>query len=296
MASVTGSKKWIAGTVALVGAGIAAAVWLLGGPGSAPTPTPSASASATAAAKPTGEKPHWNDLKPAQQQALAPLESTWEELGPVRKQKWISIANSLGKMKPDEQARIQERMREWVALSPAERKAVRENFARAQKKAAPPGQRAAEWEQYQNLPEEAKKALADAAAAKKNQVAKTPTPTQAAVKTPAPVKAQGAGLVPAPGTVAPGTLPPAPIGLPPGSPAVVPPGSVLGVSPAVPATASAAGNTAAAGTAATSAATAAAPGAPGAAPAAAPASDANAPATVPTAAPSAPPAVPNASK
>lgn len=279
MARVSGRKKWIAAAFALIGAVIAGTVWLAIRPASHPAPAPSAADSTAAPAKPLGERPHWSDLKPAQQQALQPLESTWEELGPVRKQKWISIANRLAKMKPDEKARVQDRMREWVALSPAERKAVRENFARAQKKATPPGQRAAEWEQYQNLPEEAKRKLAEAAAAKKNQVVKTPTPAQAAVKTPAPVRAQGHGLVPAPGTVPPGTVPAAPIGLPQGSPAIVPPGSSQGVGNLAPAAAAAAP------------AAAPAAGAP-----AVPATDAAAPATVPPAASSAPTVVPNASK
>jgi len=287
MARVSGRTKWVAGAIALVGVGIAAIVWLVSRPASSPAPAPSTAATTADPAKPVGEKPHWSDLKPAQQQALAPLEATWEELGPVRKQKWISIGNRLAKMKPDEKARVQERMREWVSLTPAERKAVRENFARAQKKATPPGQRAAEWEQYQQLPDEAKKALAEAAAAKNNQVVKTPSLAQSTVKTPAPVKAQGHGLVPAPGTVPPGTVPPAPIGLPQGSPAVVPPGATLGAGSTAPAIAG----------------TAAAPGAAGTAPAAAPATtpaapgtEATAPASVTPAAPSAPPAVPNASK
>jgi hypothetical protein len=279
MARVSGSKKWVAGAIALLGAGIAAAVWLVSRPASPPAPAPSASATARAPAKPAGEKPHWSDLKPAQQQALAPLEATWEELGPVRKQKWISIGNRLARMNPDEKARVQERMREWVTLSPADRKAVRENFARAQKKATPPGQRAAEWEQYQNLPEETKRALAEAAAAKKNQVVKTPSLAESSVKTPAPVRAKGRGLVPAPGTVPPGTVPLAPIGLPQGSPAVVPPGSVLG-----------AGNTSPPAGAVTG------PAAGSQAPATGQQADPNAPAAVPPAAPGAPSAVPNASK
>lgn len=290
MARVSGRTKWVVGAIALASVGIAAVVWLVSRPAARPAPAPSTAATAAAPA-PVGEKPHWSDLKPAQQQALAPLEATWEELGPVRKQKWISIGNRLAKMKPDEKARVQERMREWVALTPAERKAVRENFARAQKKATPPGQRAAEWEQYQQLPDEAKKALAEAGAAKNNQVVKTPSLAQSTVKTPAPVKAQGHGLVPAPGAVPPGTVPPAPIGLPQGSPAVVPPGSALGAGGAAPATAAAAAG-------ATVPGTPAAP-TPAAAPVAsptAPSADPGAPVSVSPAAPSAPPAVPNASK
>lgn len=290
MARVSGRTKWVAGAITLLGVGIAAAVWLASRPAAPPAPAPS-TAAAAAAPVPVGEKPHWSDLKPAQQQALAPLEATWEELGPVRKQKWISIGNRLAKMKPDEKARVQERMREWVALTPAERKAVRENFARAQKKATPPGQRAAEWEQYQQLPDEAKKALAEAAAAKNNQVVKTPSLAQSTVKTPAPVKAQGHGLVPAPGAVPPGTVPPAPIGLPQGSPAVVPPGSALSVGGVAPATAAVAAGATVPGTPA-----AATPATAPVASPAAPASDASAPVSVTPAAPSAPPAVPNASK
>ncbi len=291
MARVSGRTKWVAGAIALAGVGIAVIVWLVSRPASPPAPAPSTATSAAAPAKPVGEKPHWSDLKPAQQQALAPLEATWEELGPVRKQKWISIGNRLAKMKPDEKARVQERMREWVALSPAERKAVRENFARAQKKATPPGQRAAEWEQYQQLPYEAKKALAEAGAAKNNQVVKTPSLAQSTVKTPAPVKAQGHGLVRAPGTVPPGTVPPAPIGLPQGSPAIVPPGSAQGVGNANSTTAGASAAPAVPGAAA-----AATPAAAPATSPAVPAAEATAPASVPPAALSAPPAVSNASK
>jgi hypothetical protein len=89
-------------------------------------------------------------------------------------------------------------MREWTELSPEERKAVRENYARAQK--AVGGKKAAQWEQYQQLPEEEKRKLADAGAVKKQQVAKPPTPAQSLVKTPVPIKPHGQGLVTPAGT------------------------------------------------------------------------------------------------
>lgn len=149
----------------------------------------------------TAEKPRWSELNAAQQKALGPLESTWDELGPVRKQKWLDIANRFASMKPAEQQRVLDRMREWTRLTPEERKAVRENYARAQKNLG--GQKAAQWEKYQSLPEEEKRKLADAAAGKRQQIAKPPTPAQSAIKTPQPIKAHGQGLVPAPGTPAP---------------------------------------------------------------------------------------------
>jgi hypothetical protein len=211
MVSVRGRTSLIASVVVLLGLGVAGVVMLAGDkPAPAPAPAvlaPAQPATAVPGAKVVGEKPHWSDLKPAQQQALAPLQASWEELGPVRKLKWLEIGNRLATMKADEKLRVQERMREWVALSPAERKVVRENYARAQK-ITPPGQKAAQWEQYQQLPDEDKRKLAEAAAAKKTQVAKPPTPAQAQaqVKTPAPIKPHGQGLIPGPGTVPPGTV------------------------------------------------------------------------------------------
>jgi hypothetical protein len=176
----------------------------------------------------TAEKPRWSELNAAQQKALGPLESTWDELGPVRKQKWLDIANRFGSMKPAEQERVLDRMREWTRLTPEERKAVRENYARAQKIMG--GKKAAQWEQYQLLPEEEKRKLADAAANKRQQIAKPPTPAQSNIKTPQPIKAHGAGLIPAPGTPAPVVAAtPAP---PPAAPAPAPAAAAAPAAPA----------------------------------------------------------------
>lgn len=171
----------------------------------------------------TAERPRWSELNAAQKKALGPLESTWDELGPVRKQKWLDIANRFGSMKPAEQERVLKRMREWTRLTPDERKAVRENYARAQKIVG--GQKAEQWEKYQSLPEEEKRKLADAAAGKRQQIAKPPTPAQSKIKTPQPIKAHGQGLVPPPGTPAPiaaVTPAPAPV-VPAPAPAAPPP-------------------------------------------------------------------------
>ena len=52
---------------------------------------------------------------------------------PVRKQKWLDIANRFASMKPDEQQRMHERMRDWVKLTPEERRLARENYTRPRK-------------------------------------------------------------------------------------------------------------------------------------------------------------------
>jgi len=119
-----------------------------------------------------GTKPLWVELTPAQQQALAPLAVEWDKVDPLRKRKWLEIGNKFASMKPDEQQRIQQRMREWIKLTPEQRRVARESFARSKRLDA--AQKSARWRQYQQLPEEQKKKLAADHAAKK-RVANLPT-------------------------------------------------------------------------------------------------------------------------
>lgn len=120
-------------------------------------------------------KPLWTELTPAQQQALAPLASEWDKLDAFRKNKWLVIGNKFATMKPDEQQRMQERMRDWVELTPAQRRFARERYARAKK--LNPGRKFAQWQEYQQLSEEQKKKLAENAASK-NSVATLPPASQ----------------------------------------------------------------------------------------------------------------------
>ena len=189
--------------------------------------TQSAPASARATVKPL-DKPLWKDLSRPQQVALEPLMAEWDRMDLIRKQKWLDIANRYAAMKPDEQQRVHERMRDWIKLTPDERRLARENYARV-KKIDPTG-KTAQWEQYQQLPEEQKKKLAADAATKK-QVANLPSKPQTSVKTVAPIKAAVPAACP-PGSVknAAGALP-ACIAAPAVTPAAVAP------APAAPAAA-----------------------------------------------------------
>jgi len=130
-------------------------------------------------------KPLWTDLTPAQQQALKPLAGEWDKLEPPRKTKWLVIGNKYASMKPDEQQRLQERMREWVKLTPEQHRIARESYARAKK--LNPDQKSAQWEQYQQLPEEQKQKLAADAAGKK-RITTLPPPSQNKAKTVPPIK------------------------------------------------------------------------------------------------------------
>jgi len=70
-------------------------------------------------------KPAWSELKPAQQQVLAPLQEQWQELDTPRRKKWIKVADSFPKMKPAEQERLQTRMKDWAKLTPEQRRVAR---------------------------------------------------------------------------------------------------------------------------------------------------------------------------
>lgn len=142
----------------------------------APLPAPAAG-EPTPAAKPAAKtrsvtkastKSEWYKLTPMQQVALAPLAADWSRLDTFQKEKWLELANRFSTMSAAEQARMQERMRDWVKLSPEQRHLARQSYARVKKLDAE--RKARQWEQYQQLPEEKKKELAATVAPKKQIV------------------------------------------------------------------------------------------------------------------------------
>lgn len=164
---------------------LAASLAVAGTQNAQPHPAPSQTA---AAKRPPVVKPLWSELTPEQQQALAPLAGEWDSLDTFRKNKWLAIGNKFPSMKPEEQQRLQERMREWLKLTPEQRRVARENYVRAQK--LRPDQKSAQWQQYQQLPEEEKKKLAaDAAAKKKVTTLPSPSAQNKQTKTIPPIKA-----------------------------------------------------------------------------------------------------------
>jgi hypothetical protein len=156
-------------------------------PRSAPQSSPNtpAASSAAGATKAAPANPLWTELTPPQQQALAPLAGEWDKLNSARKSKWLVIGNKFATMKPDEQQRVQARMREWVKLTPEQRRIARESYSRA--KQLNSNQKSEHWQTYQQLPEEQKKKLAADAPSKKH-VATLPRASQPKGKTVAPIK------------------------------------------------------------------------------------------------------------
>lgn len=133
--------------------------------------TPRAGSTRTSSAsKPaTSGKSAWKDLTPAQQQALKPLAERWDSLAAERKRKWLVISRNYPSLPPAEQAKLHNRMNEWVSLSLQQRNQARLNFAETKK--LTPEQKAEQWRAYQALSPEEKKKLAAKAPSKPAGVA-----------------------------------------------------------------------------------------------------------------------------
>lgn len=125
-------------------------------------PAPSAQVTPKAAsAIPVIGAPLWSELKPVQQQSLAPLAATWNTLQEGHRRKWIAVAQTYPTLNPAEQQKLHSRMVEWAALKPKDRELARLNFAETKKIA--PADRAANWEAYQALSPEERQKLVDGA-------------------------------------------------------------------------------------------------------------------------------------
>ncbi|EJN07820.1 DUF3106 domain-containing protein [Herbaspirillum sp. YR522] len=128
----------------------------------------------------------WTNLSPVQQAALDPLAGEWPKMSESHKEKWLVISKKFAQMKPEEQQRLHERMRDWAKLTPGQRSAARTNYARAKKLDAE--EKNEQWTKYQQLTAEQKKKLAQAKLPKR--VAKLPTaPSSAAPAIQMPVEA-----------------------------------------------------------------------------------------------------------
>src|SRR5476649_1464402 len=74
--------------------------------------------------------PKWVQLNSEQQKILAPLANDWDGAGftDFRRKKWMGIAKRYPSMNPEEQQKLQTRMREWASLTQEQRRRARETF------------------------------------------------------------------------------------------------------------------------------------------------------------------------
>lgn len=165
------------GVVANAATGIAGT-----GPNPAGAPTLPASSVKPATVR-AAANPAWKDLSVAHREALLPLASEWDKLDAAHRAKWLQIGQKFTSMNPEEKNRIQERMRAWIAMTPEQRRVARDTYVQTKKLNT--DQKSLQWQQYQQLPEEQKKKLADEVA--KNKVAALP-PTHSKPRLVPPIK------------------------------------------------------------------------------------------------------------
>ena len=103
----------------------------------------------------------WESLLASRKKLLAPLESEWNGLSAAQKRKWLEVAGKMEKMSPEEKQRFQNHIRDWLNLTPEQRRMARQNFLGFKK--LNPVKKTEKWKEYQQLPEERKRALAEKA-------------------------------------------------------------------------------------------------------------------------------------
>jgi len=145
---------------------------------------------ATLAAKPD-IRPLWAELTPIQQKVLAPLALEWNKLDTNHKLKWLAITAKYATMTPEQQNRLEKNISDWANMTPEQHRLARQSYARAKKLDAE--QKTAQWQQYQQLPEEQKQRLA-ADAKEKKHIANVPS-LQNKPKTVEPLKPPKKSLV-----------------------------------------------------------------------------------------------------
>jgi hypothetical protein len=105
----------------------------------------------------TPPQPGWSLLSTPQKAILAPLAAEWDKLDNIGRKKWLGIAERYPAMKPEEQRRVQDRMREWANLTPEQRAKVRDTYKEFNQLPSEQKQTVKQkWEAYSNLPHEEK--------------------------------------------------------------------------------------------------------------------------------------------
>ena len=102
----------------------------------------------------------WNQLKPQQQTALAPLAKDWNSFSSDRKRKWLGIAELYPSMTPQEQSNLHGRMVDWAKLTSEQREKARTQYKKL--RTVPPEERRAlekKWQEYEALPADQKQRL-----------------------------------------------------------------------------------------------------------------------------------------
>jgi hypothetical protein len=205
------------------------ALFLWAKPSFAADPAPASAPASSSLLIKSEVRPTWAELTPAQRDVLGPLASQWSQFDSNHKTKWLAISTKYQTMTPEKQQRLKQNIADWAKLTPEQHRLARESYAKAKKLA--PEQKTAQWQQYQQLPEEQKQKLAADAAAKK-RIANVPA-LQAKTKTVEPLRQPKKPVTQVANTPGAASAPPATVAPPPAG-GMMP---VTNPQPATPATA-----------------------------------------------------------
>lgn len=122
----------------------------------------------------------WAHLSDAQHAALAPFAAEWDTFSDERRRKWLKIAARYPKLPLEAQKRLQERMTEWVRMTPEQRRVARENYQAS--KALPPQARQRAWKDYQQLPPDQKARLAASEHKRRTVVSAPPSANKSEIR------------------------------------------------------------------------------------------------------------------
>ena len=107
----------------------------------------------------------WGNLTASQKESLAPLEKEWSKFSTPQKRKWLEVAKKMEAMSPEEKQRFQNHIRDWLKLTPEQRRMARQNFLGFKK--LNQDKKTEQWQEYQKLPAEKKRELAEKAKSKR---------------------------------------------------------------------------------------------------------------------------------
>jgi Protein of unknown function (DUF3106) len=133
---------------------------------SAQTPVQSNAASSVKTAMPPAPKsgtiqtlvePSWAELALPQRAVLEPFAAQWNTWSSQEKRVWVSLANKFPQYSPVQQTRAKQRIKDWAALSPEQRRLARANYRLATQ--LPKGELADHKSRYEGMTQEQRTVL-----------------------------------------------------------------------------------------------------------------------------------------
>ncbi len=76
-------------------------------------------------------EPLWTDLNGPQRSVLEPFGAQWNTWSSQEKRIWVSLANKFPQYTPAQQAKAKQRIKDWAALTPEQRRLARSNYRMA---------------------------------------------------------------------------------------------------------------------------------------------------------------------